>query len=178
MKIGELDIKKAYFGAKEITPSNAYLGDVPIKKDEGIPNDEIWYTTLDGNIVIPETNALPIIVSNTYSDDKGVIKFISDVTNIGSGAFVNNHNLSSIIIPKSVINIEDHVFYDCLKLSSIIIPNNIINIGMECFADCRSLTSISYIGTMAQWNTITKEEDWHTGVPATVVHCSDGDAPL
>lgn len=41
MKIGELDIKKAYFGAKELTPDNAYLGDVPIKKDEGIPNDEI-----------------------------------------------------------------------------------------------------------------------------------------
>ena len=32
MKIGELDIKKAYFGVKEITSDNAYLGDIPIKK--------------------------------------------------------------------------------------------------------------------------------------------------
>lgn len=54
----------------------------------GPANDEIWYKSLDGNIVTPySTSALPTIVSNTYIDGKGVIKFASDITSIGYEAF-------------------------------------------------------------------------------------------
>lgn len=54
----------------------------------GPANDEIWYTSSDGNIVTPyRTSSLPEIVSNTYSDGKGVIKFATDVTSIGIYAF-------------------------------------------------------------------------------------------
>ena len=54
----------------------------------GPANNEIWYTTTDGNIVTSyRTSALPEIDTNTYSDGKGVIKFKTDVTNIGDKTF-------------------------------------------------------------------------------------------
>ena len=41
----------------------------------GPANNEIWYTSSDGNIVMPnKASSLPTIVSNTYSDGKGIIK--------------------------------------------------------------------------------------------------------
>ena len=50
----------------------------------GPANNEIWYTSSDGNIVtLNRTSSLPSIVSNTYVDGKGIIKFATDVTSIG-----------------------------------------------------------------------------------------------
>ena len=88
-KIGTLDIIKAYLGNKELSANNAYIGEIPLIKGSGpepvpVPNDEIWYTSTDGNIVTPySVDALPSIVSNTYVDGKGIIKFATDVTSIG-----------------------------------------------------------------------------------------------
>ena len=122
----------------------------------GPANDEIWYTSSDGNIVTPySTSSLPTIVSNTYVNGKGVIKFETDVTRINRNAFRKCTSLTSVTIPDSVTTIWDWVFYQC-----------------------SSLTSISYTGTIAQYNAITKGNNWHNGVSATVVHCTDGDTPI
>ena len=166
------------------------------------PNDEIWYTSSDGNIVTPyRANSLPAIVSNTYADGKGIIKFASNLTNIGEFAFYIRSSLTSITIPDSVTSIGHSTFYGCLvltsinipdgvqiidyntfvycsSLSSITIPNSVTSIGNSAFAHCTSLTSVSYTGTIAQFKAISKDRYWHNNVPATVVHCTDGDTPI
>ena len=92
-KIGTLDIIKAYFGTKELSVNNAYIGEISLIKGSGPTppgpaNDELWYTSSDGNIVTPyQAGSLPTVVSNTYSDGKGIIKFVTDVTSIGDSAF-------------------------------------------------------------------------------------------
>ena len=192
----------------------------------GPPNDEIWYTSSDGNIVTPynNTSALPTIVSNTYVDGKGIIKFETDVTSIGYRAFFNCSGLTSIIIPNSVTSIKtsaltgcsgltsvsipnsvtsietsafngcsgltsviipnsvtsigNYAFKACSGLTSVIIPNSVTSIGNYAFKDCSGLTSISYTGTITKYNAISKGQDWHNNVPTTVVHCTDGDAPI
>ena len=70
----------------------------------GPANDEIWYTSSDGNIVTPNADTLPTIVSNTYVDGKGLIKCASDITSIGS-VYQNNSRIVSVTIPNSVISI-------------------------------------------------------------------------
>lgn len=146
----------------------------------GPANDEIWYTSSDGNIVTPyNTSTLPTIVSNTYSGGKGVIKFVSDVASIGAYAFNYCMSLTSVTIPNSVTSIGNYAFADCSGLTSVIIPNSVTRIGKSGFAYCKSLTSITYTGTIAQYkSSITKGYQWHQNVPATVVHCTDGDAPI
>ena len=137
------------FNNKNVILPEPYVRTVPA-------DDEIWYTSSDGNVVDPISSAFPTMVSNTYVDGKGVIKFATELTSIGASAF-----------------------YGRSSLTSIIIPNSVTSIGNGAFLYCGGLTYISYNGTIAQWNAITKVGPvWHEGVPATVVHCTDGDAPI
>ena len=146
----------------------------------GPANNEIWYTSTDGNIVTPyNTSTLPTIVSNTYVNGKGIIKCASDITSFGSYTFNECRSLASITIPNSVTSIGNYAFAYCKGLTSVMIPDSVTHIGRGGFAYCRGLTSITYTGTIAQYNSsITKGYQWHEGVPATVVHCTDGDAPI
>ena len=108
----------------------------------GPANDEIWYTSTDGNIVTPHSDSLPTIVSNTYINGKGVIKCASDIIIIGK-AFINNSSLTSTTIPNSVTTIGERAFNNCKNLISVTIGNSVESIGNYAFAVSRSLTSIT-----------------------------------
>ena len=121
---------------------------------EQIPNNQIWYTSIDGEIVEPYSgvdnnyaDALKTfgvnIVSNSYVDGKGVIEFDGDVTVIGQCGFYNCDSLTSVTIPDSVTKIGYWVFGSCSSLTSVTIPDSITTIGMAAFALCTSLTSVT-----------------------------------
>lgn len=109
-------------------------------------NNEIWYTSTDGNIVEPYNTDVfgATIVSNTYDADKEcwVIKFDSDVTKIGKWAFRNCSSLTSITIPDGVTEIGYMTFISCYNLTNITIPDSVTEIGYYAFAGCSDLTSI------------------------------------
>ena len=84
----------------------------------------------------------------------------------------------SYMIPDSATSIGVSAFASCTSLTSVTIPNSVTSIGNYAFENCRGLSSISYTGTISQYNSITKGSGWHRNVPAKVVHCTDGDAPI
>ncbi|MBQ3260691.1 MAG: leucine-rich repeat protein, partial [Alistipes sp.] len=108
-----------------------------------IPNNTIYYTSTDGNVVEPKTDTVygATIVSNTYENGVGVIAFDGDVTHIGTNAFENCATLVSITIPESVTAIGSGTFSGCTSLTSITIPDSVIAIGMHPFLNCTSLTA-------------------------------------
>ena len=110
-----------------------------------VPNNQIWYTSSDGNIVTPyKTNVFgATIKSNTYTDGKGVITFDGDVTMIGEYAFRYCRSLTSVTIPDSVTSIGESAFYDCTSLTSVTIGNSVTTIGNYAFLYCDSLTSVN-----------------------------------
>ena len=81
----------------------------------------IHYTSSNGKIVTPYDSSAfsATILSNTYKDGVGVIKFDGKVTTIG-----------------------DWAFYNCVSLTSVTIPDSVTTIGDGAFAGCRSLTSV------------------------------------
>ena len=79
------------------------------------------------------------IVSNTYSNGKGVITFVGDVTEIGGSAFANCNSLTSVTIPDSVTTIGDNAFEYCSSLTSVTIPDSVTTIGSLAFLSCDSL---------------------------------------
>lgn len=85
-----------------------------------------WYS---GDIIIPETV--------TYEGEK------YSVTSIGSGAFKNCYDLTSVIIPNSVTLIDTGAFQDCSNLTSVTIPNSVTSIDWCVFMNCKSLASIT-----------------------------------
>ena len=105
----------------------------------------IFYTSSDGEIVAPyKIDAFGAnIVSNTYENGKGVIKFDAPITSIGDHAFYECSSLTSVTIPDGVTSIGNHAFSRCTSLTSVAIGNSVTSIGGCAFYECSSLTSIT-----------------------------------
>lgn len=94
------------------------------------------------------------IVGYNYSDPPwyssgNAVKTISisdGVTHIGTRAFYNCKNLTSVNIPDSVVSIGSGVFLFCHKLPCITIPDSVKSIGGGLFDYCYQLKSAGPIG--------------------------------
>ena len=100
------------------------------------------------------------------------------MTIIGAAAFMDCTELVSITIPESVTSIEGSAFRGCNKLASITIPSGVKSINYRAFYNCPKLTDFNFNGTMSQWASITKGNEWNLNSAFTVVHCTDGDVTL
>ena len=110
------------------------------------PNDEIWYTSTDGNVVRPNSADFGTgitVASNTYADGKGVIKLSGDATTIGQEAFKSCTKLATIDIPNGVTSIGNYAFDSCSGLTSINIPNSVTSVGLGVFYHCSNLTTVN-----------------------------------
>ena len=102
----------------------------------------------------------------------------NSLTTIDVNAFTNCRALTGIILPDNLITIGRYGFQLCLGLTEITLPSSIRVIDNYAFSSCSHLATINYNGTKKQWGSVGKGDYWHSSVPATVVHCTDGDAPL
>ena len=109
------------------------------------PNNVIYYTSSDGNVVTPYASVFGAnVISNEYVDGQGIITFDGSVTSIGYSAFSNCSNLALITIPNSVTSIESYAFRNCSSLTSIVIPDTVTSIKYCAFSGCSNLTSITF----------------------------------
>lgn len=102
-----------------------------------------------------------------------------NLVKIRYSAFYLCTSLKSVTIPDSVTTIEYMAFFSC-PLKSVSIPAGVTSIGGRAFGKCTSLATIRFGGTKTQWGEIKKDTNfsWNDDVPATVVHCTDGDVSL
>lgn len=152
---------------------------------EGPADNEIWYTSTDGNIINvvvdfeTDLSASGIsIISNNYSNGFGVITFSDTLTFIGDSAFKHRETLSSITLPESITNIGNGSFMECSSLTSFVIPRNVTKVGFSAFRDCPSLNDIKFEGSMTEWEMVTKGMYLNLNTPATYVQCTDGQVEL
>ena len=67
----------------------------------------------------------------------------NSVTSIGDYAFSCCSSLTSVTIPNSVTSIGEGAFYRCTGLTSVTIPNSVTSIGEEAFRNCTRLSSVT-----------------------------------
>lgn len=82
-----------------------------------------------------------------------------NVTVIGQNAFRDNTTITSINIPKGVLEIDNYAFYGCSVLSSVKLPTN-CQLGKYIFYECDSLNEISIPeGTTSIYDTYPLDDD-------------------
>ena len=138
-------------------------------------DDNELYKTIDGNLYSKDGKTL---IQYAVGENDTSFNVPDSVMSIEHHAFENSSSLTSIVIPDSVTSIGSAAFYWCSSLTSITIPDSVISIGSYAFSYCSSLKSITFDGTIEQWNGISKGSGWKNNVPASVVHCSDGDISI
>ncbi|MDE5901661.1 MAG: leucine-rich repeat domain-containing protein [Muribaculaceae bacterium] len=127
----------------------------------------LTYTVLDEDAKTVETK--PGDSSTSENDVSGKLVIPSEikdgdiiytVTSIGQSTFSECSDLTSVIIPESVISISAYAFYRCTRLTSVSLPKSVTSIGNEAFRGCSRLTSViipksvTSIGTGAFQNCI------------------------
>lgn len=88
-----------------------------------------------------------------YGETKGDIEIPSEingvpVTKIRNYGFFNNENITSVIIPDSVIEIGEEAFTECSGLTEITIPGSVLYIGVRAFRNCENLENVTFSGKM------------------------------
>ncbi|MDE6585127.1 MAG: leucine-rich repeat domain-containing protein [Clostridia bacterium] len=117
-----------------------WCGSENLKPTEGLEftlSDDGTYYSVTGIGTVTDTD---IVIPSTYNE--------KPVTAIGESAFVvfndgtpiKNTNITSVVIPDSIISIDDGAFGLCTALTSITIPDSVVYIGDGAFAVCTALT--------------------------------------
>ena len=144
-------------------------------------------------------NAIKNAAANVYLDLSAATV---EGNEIPINAFQACYNLLGVVLPNGITKIEVHAFKGT-KLTSVVIPDSVTSFGgafnnistlttatigsgvtsladsnwYGCFESCTALTNVTYKGTKAQWQALssTKGTYFKSHVPATTIHCSDGD---
>ncbi len=110
-----------------------------------ISNDSVQITgteeKIQGELVIPsEIDGLP-------------------VTSVEWDAFLNNTEMTSVILPDTLQSIKQSAFYGCTALTSVAIPANVTSIEKLAFAECTALETVTFAGDAP---TMDKDVFYHT----------------
>ncbi len=96
------------------------------------------------------------------------------VTSVGREAFLECTDLTSVKLPSTLTKLESRTFYMCSALTSVTIPVSVTEFEDQLFYSS-GVTTITYKGTKAQWNAITKHSSWKSGLKSgAIVKCTDG----
>ena len=127
-----------------------------VKLGEGLTevSDRMFYG-LDRleSVELPES--LKEIGENAFSGTSIInIDIPSGVTSIGSGAFSNCDNLTSVKLPDGITRIESQLFESCSALAKVELPKGLISIETGAFSECEALTDIEFNDKLTEINAL------------------------
>ena len=108
------------------------------------PEYAIYYTSTDGNVLTINTNVKwddAQIVSNTYENNIGIIRFNKPVTKIPKTVLNNKSTLSGLYMPDTITSIDVGCFQNCINLTDVTFSAQLTKLPQDSFANC-GFTSI------------------------------------
>ena len=98
------------------------------------------------NITFYSSNSNPLSYAHhLYLNDTEITDLVipNSVTSIGDYAFSGCSGLTNMTIPNSVTSIGQYAISSCSSLTNITIPNSVTSIGQYAFSGCSGLTNIT-----------------------------------
>ena len=77
-------------------------------------------------------------------------EYTCELQDIGENACMDNEDITSILLPNSVITIWQGAFANCPNLESVTIPSSVAALGWRSFQNCPKLESIEIPGSVLQ----------------------------
>lgn len=116
------------------------------------------------------------IGEDAFSNCDSLINVVipNNVECIEASAFAHCDNLTTFSFPDGIKTIAGYMFYLCESLQTVKVPNSVSSIGKWAFRNCLKLTSIEFNGTISEWKSINKEEEWDCEIGQYTVYCTDG----
>lgn len=149
---------------KRLNPSTEglrYAARPPYEDDAGCYGVNIG-ASVEGDVIIAsEYEGLPVVYIGSYAfqnqSNITSITMPSTVTGIGTYAFQNCTGLTSVVIPECMIEIQSSAFSGCSNLKYVVIPKGIFHIRDRVFSDCTNLTDVYYEGTESEFSGIVSK---------------------
>lgn len=99
-------------------------------------------------------------------------------TNMDTNTWVNSSAdvlVGDLMLPndESITTLLESAFDSCTGLTSIAIPDSVTSIGQYALYGCSGLANITYNGTVAQWNAVSKDEYWSDETGDFLIYCTD-----
>lgn len=109
-----------------------YIGHNPFK-------GTAWYNNLPDGLIYKDNAFL----GYKGNEPKNKVEIKEGTRIIAGHVFNSCKELTSVIIPNTVISIGEFAFYNCRGLTSIDIPNSVLTIGHNAFYFCTNLKSVT-----------------------------------
>ena len=133
----------------------------PLQHVDKVVPGMFYYSDIQ-EITIPD-NIKSIGINAFASCNKlGAVTIHDGISHIDNSAFMMCPRLKYVDLPDNLVTISKLLFYGCESLETIVIPNYVQFIGQQAFYECRHLHNITYNGTSAEWESISKGGDWNT----------------
>ena len=120
--------------------------------------------TITSCVITSKYNGIPVKIIRGFGFNDctqlSSITIPESITTIGNWAFQSCSSLTTITLPNGVSEIFAEAFGSCSNLESIYLPRSLKTIGRNIFPNCPKLKNIYYEGSQAEWNQITKHEEW------------------
>ena len=124
-------------------------------------------------VVIPEGVTMIDNLAFCFCGNLTDVNIPSTVKSLGWGAF-KGAQMTSVVIPIGITSIPANLFEWNESLQSITIPASVTSIGSWAFYYNLSLFNITFKGTVEQWNTIEKADNWDELAGNYNIYCTDG----
>lgn len=135
-------------GGTDTSDATATAADIRLGKTAYIASGKVTGTIPDYDGTVEPTSGKSLAAQIV---DRSVTEITAEdlkgINAIGSYAFINSFNLTSIMIPNTVTRIYYYAFRGCNKLTGVVIQNGVIQIDDRAFQNCTNLSSVKMLPT-------------------------------
>ena len=136
---------RAFYMSSNLTSVSIPNSMTTIERDAFRGCSNLTKVEINNNAIVSKDNpsSSPTPITSYFGTQVEEYILGEDVTSIGSHAFFNCNNLTSVHMSDNVISIGEGAFQFCYNLTSVKMSDNITSIGQSAFSLCYKLTSIT-----------------------------------